>query len=85
MGLSKLLLCKSKAGGSSDATLPSSLRWIPANFTWSKIKPVIRCSIAASLAVILFVIPTVELVMGQVCEVKFSVLIEEPIPSRLVS
>jgi Putative ER transporter, 6TM, N-terminal len=47
--------------------VPSSLQWIPDNFTLSKIKPVIRCSVAAWVSSILFVIPKVEVWIGQVC------------------
>ncbi|KIY44983.1 hypothetical protein FISHEDRAFT_50366 [Fistulina hepatica ATCC 64428] len=37
--------------------VPEWLQWIPANWTWSKIKPVIRCAVAAWIAAVLFVIP----------------------------
>jgi hypothetical protein len=46
--------------------LPPSLQWIPANWNWSKLKPVIRSAIAGWIAAILFVIPAVEVLMGQV-------------------
>jgi len=46
--------------------LPAQLRWIPRNWTWSKLKPVIRCSIVAWVSAVLFIIPRVELLMGQV-------------------
>ncbi|KAJ7632836.1 hypothetical protein FB45DRAFT_744966 [Roridomyces roridus] len=39
---------------------PSSLQWIPANFTWAKIKPTLRAAIAAWLSTILFLVPRVE-------------------------
>ncbi|KAF8629340.1 hypothetical protein AX15_003501 [Amanita polypyramis BW_CC] len=45
--------------------LPQGLVWIPANFTWSNMKPVIRCAIAAWVSGILFVIPGLEKIMGQ--------------------
>jgi hypothetical protein len=51
---------------SGGLKVPSSLQWIPANCTWSKVKPVIRCAVAAWIATILFVIPRVEIFMGQV-------------------
>ncbi|KAJ8522296.1 hypothetical protein ONZ45_g1089 [Pleurotus djamor] len=46
-------------------TLPSNLKWIPANWTWSKMKPVIRCAVAAWAGTVLFLIPRVEIFMGQ--------------------
>ena len=46
--------------------LPPSLQWIPANFTWERLKPVIRCAVAGWIAVVLFVIPAVSNLMGQV-------------------
>ncbi|KAF9261178.1 hypothetical protein L218DRAFT_981064 [Marasmius fiardii PR-910] len=45
--------------------VPASLQWIPDNWTWSKIKIALRCAVAAWLAMVLFVIPPVELYMGQ--------------------
>ena len=47
-------------------TLPQFLQWIPANFTWENLKPVIRSSIAAWIVVVFFVIPAVSEFMGQV-------------------
>ena len=47
-------------------TLPQFLQWIPANFTWENLKPVIRCAVAAWIAVVFFVIPAVANLMGQV-------------------
>jgi hypothetical protein len=49
-----------------ELEIPSSLQWIPSNCTWSKIKPVIRCAVAAWVSAVLFVIPRVEAFMGQV-------------------
>ncbi|KIY62539.1 hypothetical protein CYLTODRAFT_494564 [Cylindrobasidium torrendii FP15055 ss-10] len=46
-------------------SLPKSLQWIPANWTWPKIRTAIRCALAAWLSAILFVIPAVERHMGQ--------------------
>jgi hypothetical protein len=46
--------------------LPKRLQWIPYNWTWSKIKPVIRCAVAAWIATVLFVIPRVQIFLGQV-------------------
>ncbi|KAF9446717.1 hypothetical protein P691DRAFT_776668 [Macrolepiota fuliginosa MF-IS2] len=45
--------------------VPKSLEWIPKNWTWSKIKPVIRCAVVAWVSMLLFIIPSVERVMGQ--------------------
>ncbi|KAF8911493.1 hypothetical protein CPB84DRAFT_1671782 [Gymnopilus junonius] len=44
--------------------LSSNYAWIPQNWTWSKIKPVIRCALAGWISLVLFVIPKVELMMG---------------------
>ncbi|KAG0699492.1 hypothetical protein DFH29DRAFT_983489 [Suillus ampliporus] len=49
--------------------LPQSLQWIPANSTWSKWKPVIRSAVAAWIAVVVFIIPRTENILGQVCVV----------------
>ncbi|KAG6918461.1 hypothetical protein DXG01_014088 [Tephrocybe rancida] len=46
-------------------TAPAIPAWIPANLTASKIKAPIRCAIAAWLALLLFVIPPVQLFFGQ--------------------
>ena len=46
-------------------TLPSSLAWIPANSSWSKLKPVIRCSLAAWVSLVLMVISAVSRPLGQ--------------------
>ncbi|KAF8642481.1 hypothetical protein AX16_009482 [Volvariella volvacea WC 439] len=42
-----------------------SVAWIPENWTWSNIKPVIRCAVAAWTSTVLFLIPAVERLMGQ--------------------
>ena len=46
---------------------PLDLSWIPANFSWPKIKPVIRSSAMAFVSVIFMVLSPVENVTGQVC------------------
>ncbi|KAK2462664.1 hypothetical protein APHAL10511_005397 [Amanita phalloides] len=46
-------------------TIPRALQWIPANFTWDKLKPVIRCAVSAWIAIVLFIIPEVSRFMGQ--------------------
>lgn len=46
--------------------LPSSLQWVPANFTWSKVKPVIRCAISAWVSLLLVIIPQTSKFLGQV-------------------
>lgn len=40
--------------------------WIPANFSWRKIKPVIRSTILGFLSVVFLVIPRVEHALGNV-------------------
>ncbi|KAG7440516.1 uncharacterized protein BT62DRAFT_910398 [Guyanagaster necrorhizus] len=49
-----------------EFNLPSNLQWIPANWNWPKVKPVIRCAVAAWISTVLFVLPAVERFMGQV-------------------
>ena len=46
--------------------LPPALQWIPANWSWSKWKPVLRSALAAWISLLLFLIPTTLNVMGQV-------------------
>lgn len=46
-------------------TWPESLQWVPDNLTWAKVKPTIRSAVAAWLSTVLFLIPKVELFMGQ--------------------
>ncbi|KAG6811615.1 hypothetical protein H0H92_006630 [Tricholoma furcatifolium] len=60
---------------------PSILQWIPANCTQSKLKPVIRCAIAAWVALVLFVIPRVQKFFGQVASVLAPP--SDPFPSVL--
>lgn len=55
--------------------MPQFLQWIPANFTWERLKPVIRCAIAGWIAVVLFVIPAVSNLMGQVSVVDDRVVV----------
>ncbi|KAF5312520.1 hypothetical protein D9619_003562 [Psilocybe cf. subviscida] len=45
--------------------LTSRLEWVPANWTFAKWKPVIRCALVAWISLVLFVIPAVEREMGQ--------------------
>ncbi|KAJ7286108.1 hypothetical protein C8J57DRAFT_1431688 [Mycena rebaudengoi] len=44
---------------------PATLQWVPDNATWAKIKPTIRSTVAAWLSAVLFLIPQVEIFMGQ--------------------
>ena len=44
--------------------LKSNYSWIPQNFTWTKLKPVIRCALTGWVSIIIFVIPKVEIMMG---------------------
>ena len=45
---------------------PVDLGWIPANWSWSKIKPVVRCAVTGWISVLFFVVPQLEVVLGQV-------------------
>lgn len=55
-----------KDDGKSRFKLPSTLQWIPANWTWSKAKPVIRCAISAWVCLLLVIIPESSKFLGQV-------------------
>jgi len=46
--------------------LKSNCNWIPQNWTRSKIKTTFRCAIVGWLSTILFIIPSVQVVLGQV-------------------
>lgn len=45
---------------------PLDLSWIPANSTWSKWKPALRCAAVCFISAVLMVIPSVYTPMGQV-------------------
>ena len=63
---------------SSPATTPPTLHkfwlWLRnklecqvlQNWTWSKIKPAIRCTVVRWLSAVLFIVPSVQLILGQV-------------------
>jgi hypothetical protein len=57
-------LAGQQTGASIFKALKTHLAWIPANWTWQKFKPLIRCAVAAWLAIVLFVIPPVMRAMG---------------------
>ena len=63
----------------SSDNLPSALQWIPANWSWSKWKPVLRSALAAWISLLFFLIPTTLNAMG---EVSFSFF--PPLPFRLI-
>ncbi|GJE89275.1 aromatic acid exporter family member 2 domain-containing protein [Phanerochaete sordida] len=44
---------------------PINLQWIPANFTWSKLKPVLRSALQGWISVLFFTIPRLERMLGQ--------------------
>lgn len=44
----------------------TDMSWIPSNFTWSKIKPVIRSAIVAWISLLFVIIPRLETLLGQV-------------------
>lgn len=61
-----------------SSKLPDFMKWIPENWTWSKIKPAIRCAVAAWIGAVLFAIPRIEVFLGQVRNfgrIRVSVLI----------
>ncbi|KAF8121514.1 hypothetical protein EV363DRAFT_907034 [Boletus edulis] len=49
----------------SSVNLPPTLQWIPANWSWSKWKPVLRSALVAWICLVLFLIPTTLNLMGQ--------------------
>ncbi|KAG5638781.1 hypothetical protein H0H81_010202 [Sphagnurus paluster] len=49
----------------SEWKVPAFLQWIPTNAKYHKIKPVVRCTIAGWIALVLFVIPRVQQFLGQ--------------------
>ena len=53
---------------------PLDLSWIPANFSWPKIKPVIRSSAMGFVSVIFMVLSPIENITGQVC-LSYSLLV----------
>lgn len=46
--------------------IPIDLQWIPSNWSYSKMKPVIRSAIMGWVSIVLLIIPRVEQAMGQV-------------------
>ncbi|KAI6026427.1 hypothetical protein BKA83DRAFT_4243292 [Pisolithus microcarpus] len=49
----------------SSLKLPRRLQWVSANWTWSRWKPALRSAVSAWVALVIFVIPSVENVLGQ--------------------
>ncbi|KZT24411.1 hypothetical protein NEOLEDRAFT_1207860 [Neolentinus lepideus HHB14362 ss-1] len=67
-GFVKVTRSKGKGGktrSSLGLTLPPNLKWIPNNWTSSKLKPVIRSALTAWISVLLLIIPRTERMMGQ--------------------
>ncbi|PPQ64930.1 hypothetical protein CVT26_015650 [Gymnopilus dilepis] len=50
--------------GTIKSYLSKKYAWIPQNWTWCKLKPVIRCALAGWISVVLFVIPEVGMTMN---------------------
>ena len=63
---------KSLVGGWLKTWIAGHTQWIVKNWDWSKLKPVIRCSLVAWVAVVLFVIPRTEVFFGQVWPACFA-------------
>lgn len=61
-----------------------NLNWVSENWRWSKIKVVIRCAVAAWASAILFIIPRVQVFMGQVSALYLAKLTstEQDLPSK---
>lgn len=47
------------------------LSWVSNNWTWSKIKPVIRCAAVAWISILFVIIPKLEVMLGQVSSIVF--------------
>lgn len=45
---------------------PVDLAWIPANWTWSKLKVLIRCALVAWISLFFFIVTRLEILLGQV-------------------
>ena len=45
---------------------PIDLAWIPANWTWSKMKVLIRCALVAWISLLFFIVKRLEILLGQV-------------------
>ena len=56
----------SQLGKVCKKLVPIDFGWIPANFTWSKLKPVIRCAVVCWVSGVLMIIPRTSNMMGQV-------------------
>lgn len=57
---------KKPLGGWLRTWTADHTQWIVKHWNWSKLKPVIRSAVVAWVAVVLFVIPAVEVFLGQV-------------------
>lgn len=45
---------------------PVDLTWIPNNWTWSKMKVLIRCALVAWISLFFFIVKRLEIMLGQV-------------------
>ena len=55
--------------GNFWSSVKPDFKWIPQNSSWSQLKPVIRCALAAWICGLLFIISKTENAMGQVCNI----------------
>ncbi|KDR73373.1 hypothetical protein GALMADRAFT_251995 [Galerina marginata CBS 339.88] len=44
--------------------LQTSCAWIPQHLTWSDLKPAIRCAVVAWVSLVLFLVPSIEVLLG---------------------
>ncbi|KAJ3784989.1 hypothetical protein GGU10DRAFT_293088 [Lentinula aff. detonsa] len=63
--VNKTKIIDKKRAMTSKWQWPSFLAWIPANWLWLKIRLALRCAIAAWVSSVLFIIPTVQVWIGQ--------------------
>ena len=68
-----------------EVKLPQSLQWIPSNWTWSKLKPVIRSALSQWISLVLVVINPSLRAMGQVrdCTVVPESVLTSECPGRV--
>ena len=64
--LKKVIYVHSKFRKAISKWSAANLGWVEQNWTWSKLKPVIRCSVVGWVSVLLFIIPSVNAFLGQV-------------------
>ena len=65
------------------SAIPIDVQWIPANWSYSKLKPVIRSAAMGWVSIILLIIPRVEQAIGQVRNIILCPAVFPGFPSSL--